>query len=485
MPNQQTRQAAGIRSGNAIIIGGSIAGLLAARVLADHFERVTLLERDLLPADIQARKGVPQGRHVHALLARGLEIMSTLFPGLESELIAGGAVPVDLAGETRWYHFGGYRLQFESGFVSLMMSRPLLEWHIRRRVLALPNVVILQECAVNQLLASADGARVTGVALWRRSSTADVEQLSADLIIDASGRGSQSPAWLSALGYEKPAETVIKIGVGYTTRIYQRRPSDLVGARAILIAPKPPQQTRVGALSPIEGDRWMVTLGGWLGDHAPTDEQGFLEFARSLPAPDIYAVISSAEPLSDPVAYKFPSNLRRHYERLDRFPAGYLILGDAMCSFNPVYGQGMTVSALQATALDISLRERSGEVHDLARRFYKRAATLIDTPWMAAAGEDFRYPQVEGVRPPGVKLLLWYGAKLQFATQRDAEVYRAFLYVMNLMRPPTSLFHPRIIRRVLWNNLSHAAGKLKAEQPQEQTTNTTTACRSSDKESGT
>jgi 2-polyprenyl-6-methoxyphenol hydroxylase-like FAD-dependent oxidoreductase len=471
MPTQQTSQAAGIRSGNAIIIGGSIAGLLAARVLADHFERVTLIERDLFPADIQTRKGVPQGRHVHALLARGLEIMSTLFPGLENELLAGGAVPVDLAGETHWYHFGGYKLQFESEFVSLMMSRPLLEWHIRRHVLALPNVAAIQECAVDHLLASADRARVTGVALRRRSSTADVEHLSADLIIDASGRGSQSPVWLSALGYEKPRETVIKIGVGYTTRIYQRRPSDLVGARAILIAPEPPQQTRVGVMSPIEGNRWMITLGGWLGDHASTDEQGFLEFARSLPAPDIYDVISHAEPLSDLVAYTFPSNLRRHYERLDRFPAGYLVLGDAMCSFNPVYGQGMTVSALQASALDKSLRERSGELNDLARRFFQRAAKLIDIPWMAATGEDFRYPQVEGVRPPGIKLILWYGAKLQLATQRDAEVYRAFLYVMNLMCPPTSLFHPRIIGRVLWNTLFHAAGNKKAEQ----TTNTTTA----------
>jgi hypothetical protein len=191
--------------------------------------------------------------------------------------------------------------------------------------------------------------------------------------------------------------------------------------------------------------------------------------------PDIYDVISHAEPLSDPVAYKFPSNLRRHYERLERFPAGYLVLGDAMCSFNPIYGQGMTVSALQATALALSLRERSGEVNDLARRFFQRAAKLIDIPWMAAAGEDFRYPQVQGERPPGIKLILWYGAKLQLATQRDAEVYRAFLYVMNLMRPPTSLFHPRIVGRVLWNNLFDAAGKTKAEQTQEQTTNTTTA----------
>jgi 2-polyprenyl-6-methoxyphenol hydroxylase-like FAD-dependent oxidoreductase len=470
MPTQQTRQAAGIRSGNAIIIGGSIAGLLAARVLADHFKCVTLIERDLLPADIATRKGVPQDRHVHGLLARGLEIMSTLFPGLENELLAGGAIPIDLAGETRWYHFGGYKLQFESGFVALMMSRPLLEWHIRQHVLALPNVATLEGCAVDHLLASTDRARVTGVALRRRSSTADLEHLSADLVIDASGRGSQSPAWLSALGYDKPAETVIKIGVGYTTRIYRRFPSDLVGARAILIAPEPPQQKRVGAMSPIEGDRWMVTLGGWLGDHAPTDEQGFLEFARSLPAPDIYDVIRHAEPLSDLVAYKFASNLRRHYERLERFPAGYLVVGDAMCSFNPVYGQGMSVSALQASALDIALRERSGDLNGLACRFFKQAAKLIDIAWIGAAGEDFRYPQVEGVRPPGIKLINWYGAKLQLTTQRDPEVYRAFLCVMNMTRQPTSLFHPRIVGRVLWNNLFAPPVSGRQDEPHHRST---------------
>jgi 2-polyprenyl-6-methoxyphenol hydroxylase-like FAD-dependent oxidoreductase len=468
MSTQQTRQAAGIRSGNAIIIGASIAGLLAARVLADHFERVTLIERDPFLADIQTRKGVPQGHHVHGLLARGLEIMTALFPGLENELVTGGAVAGDIAGDTRWYHFGGYKFQFDSGFVGLLMSRPLLEWHIRRRVLALPNVAMIQECAVDHLLASADRARVTGVALRRRSRGADLEHLSADLVVDASGRGSQSPAWLSALGYDKPAETAITIGVCYTTRIYRRRPNDLVGARAAIIGPRPPEEKRLGVMFPIEGDRWMVTLGGWLGDHAPTDEQGFLEFARSLPAPDIYNIISRAEPLSDPVAYKFPSNLRRHYERLERFPAGYLVLGDAICSFNPAYGQGMTASALQASALDIALRERAGELNNLARRFFKRAAKVIDIPWMAAAGEDFRYPQVEGVRPPGINLINWYGAKLQLATHRDPEVYRAFLYVMNLMRPPTSLFHPRVVCRVLWNDLfapvSGGQGRLRSRR---------------------
>jgi hypothetical protein len=218
----------------------------------------------------------------------------------------------------------------------------------------------------------------------------------------------------------------------------------------------------------------MVTLGGWLGDHAPTDAQGFLEFARSLPAPDIYDVISRAEPLSDAVAYKFPSNLRRHYERLERFPAGYLVVGDAMCSFNPIYGQGMTVSSLQASALDTALRERVGDLDGLARRFFKRAAKVIDIPWISAAGEDFRYPQVEGARPPGIKLIHWYGAKLQLAMQRDPEVYRAFLCVMNMTRQPTSLFDPRIAGRVLWHNLLAAAGITKAEQTREQTTNTTT-----------
>ena len=215
------------------------------------------------------------------------------------------------------------------------------------------------------------------------------------------------------------------------------------------MTPEAPRETRFGGMFPIEGDRWIVSMGGWMNDHAPTDEQGFLEYARNLPAPDIYNLMSQSEPLSEITPYKFSSSLRRHYEKLARFPEGYLALGDAICSFNPTYGQGMTSAAMQAAALDALLVERKGNVAGLAPAFFKRAAKIVDTPWQLAVGEDFRFPQTTGPKPGGVDFINRYVAQVHRASLLDAEVCRAFLKVMNLLEPPSSLMMPRMMLRVL------------------------------------
>ena len=436
------------QQGHAIVIGGSIAGLLAARVLADHFARVTLVERDRLPGDVAERRGVPQDRHLHGLQARGQEVLEALFPGLVDELVAGGATTVDTTADARWHQPGGYRARFASGLIGVTLSRPFLEGQIRRRVRALPNVAVLAEAEVTRLVASADRARVTGVVIRRGAAGAPEETLAADLVVDAGGRGARAPAWLEALGYGRPTEERITIGVGYTTRLYRRRPGDLPGARFAVAQPTPPDERRLGALVPIEGERWLVTLGGWLGDHAPADEAGFLAFARSLPAPDIYDVIAGAEPLGEPALHKFPASLRRRYERLRRVPEGYLVLGDALCSFNPIYGQGMTVAALEALELDACLRAGEGGPAGLPRRFYRRAARVIDGPWQLAAGGDFAYPEVAGRKAPGTDLFNRYAARVQRAATRDPEVCRALVAVTNLLAPPAALFGPRVLWRV-------------------------------------
>jgi 2-polyprenyl-6-methoxyphenol hydroxylase-like FAD-dependent oxidoreductase len=433
-------------SGHALVIGAGVAGLLSARVLAERFERVTVVDRDPLDEHGVPRKGVPQGRHPHALLARGGELLEGLFPGLTAELVAAGAELVDMAATPRWWQPGGYRLPFDSGRSELMLSRPLLEAHVRRRVCALADVAILGERTVCGLLSTSDRACITGVTVQRSRGDSDPRPLRADLVVDAAGRGTHAPTWLAEHGYRRPAREQIRIGVHYTTRLYARRPCDLAGAPLAVAQSTPPHERRFGVMLPIEHSRWLVLLGGFLGERAPTDPDGFVAFARSLPTPDIADVIRDAEPLGPAATYAFPAQQRHRYERLRRLPDGYLVLGDALCAFNPVYAQGMTVAALQADALSRCLADqRPG----LPRRFYRHAARAIEPAWRLSAGADFAYPEVTGRRAPGTALMNRYVGQLQRAATADPHACRALVDVTRMLAPAGALFRPRAAAAVL------------------------------------
>jgi 2-polyprenyl-6-methoxyphenol hydroxylase-like FAD-dependent oxidoreductase len=449
-----TEEKAHTSGSHAVVIGGSMAGLLAARVLSDHFERVTMIERDRFPEGAENRKGVPQARHAHALLPRGFMIMARLFPGIAEELISDGAIASDIPAESLRYQFGGYRVRFPIGRKSLLMSRPFLEMHIRRRVRELPGITVLDEHAVTGLLSDGGAKRVSGVVIKRRDEDTPERRLDADLVVDASGRGSRAPAWLREMGYERPEEERIEIGVGYTTRIYRSRPDDLSGVKFVIIEPTPGRERRFGAMFRMEDGRWIVTLGGWLGERAPRDEAGFVEFARNLPAPDIHEVIKDAEPLGEAVKYNFPANLRRRYERLRKLPEGFLVTGDALCSFNPVYGQGMSVAALEAETLEGCL---AGGLEYLPHRFYGRVSKVVDTPWKLAAGADFAHPGVTGSRTLATGVVNWYLGHVRRAISRDEEVCRTFTMVTGLLLPPTALFRPKIALRVFRQMLARDA----------------------------
>ena len=428
---------------HAIVIGGSITGLLTARVLSAHFDRVTVLDRDSLPAGIANRRAVPQGHHGHGLLASGLRGLTTLFPGLERDLLDAGAVSGDIVNNFRWFQHGHYKARFPSGLDGVLLSRPLLEGTLRRRVLQLPNVRIIDNTRVMGLIVEHGVVRGIRMQQLREARM----NLGADLVVDASGRSSKTPDWLDELGYGTPAVDEVDVGIGYTTRLFKRKPTDLEGDVGVILAPKPPRQMRVGFMLAMEDNRWIVSLGGWMGHHCPPDPASFLEFAKSLARPDIYNVISQAEPLTHAVTYAFPSDLRRRYERYKRFPGSFLVIGDAMCSFNPLYGQGMSVATLEALALRDCL-ESSSSVRELWKPFFKKAAKIIDTPWTIAVGGDFAFEGVTGQKPAGTDVVNWYLERVHKAASTNRHVCRAFFDVANLLAPATTLFKPSVMARV-------------------------------------
>jgi 2-polyprenyl-6-methoxyphenol hydroxylase-like FAD-dependent oxidoreductase len=438
------------RETEAIVLGGGIAGLMAARVLSEHFSRVTILERDRLGRTAEARKGVPQGRHPHSLLVSGIWALEKRFPGITDALIRRGAPVVDIAKDARWFHFGGYKARFASGLTRPFASRPLLEHEVRQRVGALANVRILDGCVVEGLVPSEDRSRIVGI-WFRQNGGSLVQSLGADLVVDANGRGSRTPEWLAALGFEQPAESAVKVDARYASRIYARRGDDLTDASALFVFPTPPHGRRFGLAVPIEGEKWMVMMGGWHGEAPDLEPREFEAFANTLEAPDIAALLRRARPLTDPIPHRFPSSVRRHYERVERLPAGLVVTGDALCSFNPIYAQGMSVAALEAEALHEALVETHVDAwRTLAPSFYRRAAELIDVPWMLAAGSDFQFPETEGDRRPLTPLINWYMGRLHRRATRDPVVYNTFIRVASLLEPPSSLFRAAIMLRVLF-----------------------------------
>ncbi|HRL14079.1 MAG TPA: tryptophan 7-halogenase [Aggregatilineales bacterium] len=433
---------------HAVVIGASMAGLLTARVLADYYEQVTLIERDTFPLTPGTRKGVPQGQQPHFLLASGGMIMERFFPGLTDELIANGA----LAGDTDtllMVQEGGYLARFNMGVRGVALSRSLIEFVVRQRVLALANVRAIQNGDALGLLTDTDQRRVTGVRIIRRDAGSAEERLHADLVVDTSGRGSRILDWLKDMGYEEPEQEKLTVDINYVSRLYRRHPDTLPGLTTVVIAPTP-ETKRGGVVIAREDGTWHVMLFGYLGDRAPSDDQGFLEFARTLPSPEAYHVIRSSEPVSEPMPYRFVASQRRHFEALKRFPEGLVILGDALCSFNPIYGQGMTVAAHEIAALHACLAQGSQR---LAPRFFKAASKVIEQAWEISAGSDLKIPGVQGKRTPKVKFVNWYMSKLLKAGHHDRVVTTAFLHVINFAAPPPSLMHPRIALRVLRGNL--------------------------------
>jgi 2-polyprenyl-6-methoxyphenol hydroxylase-like FAD-dependent oxidoreductase len=432
-----------------VVVGAGMAGLTAARALADWFDGVLVLERDTLPVDAVNRAGVPQGRHVHALLTGGQRALGELFPGFENDLAAIGAVPLQVGLDVRMERPGYDPFpQRDLGFRGYAISRAAVELAVRRRVAACANIVVEDRCRVEELIAEADQARVVGVRRVTSSGKRDV--VAADLIVDASGRGYLTLDLLKSFGWPLPEAETIGVDLAYATAIF-RIPDDAPADwKGVFTFANPTESTRGSLLLPLEGGRWIVTVAGRHGDDPPGDPQGFMEYARSLRTQTIHDAIVRAERLGDIARFRFPESVYRHYERLERFPGGLLPVGDAVCRFNPVYGQGMAVAALEAVALRRLLGEASnGSLDKLAPAFFAAAAAVIETPWAGAAIPDFIHPAIRGNRPDDFEMSIKFERALGKLAARDPAVHKLTAEVQHLLRPRSAYQDPELVQRVL------------------------------------
>ena len=427
---------------HAIVVGGSMAGLLAARVLVDAFEKVTLIERDPLPDDTVVRRGIPQARHVHALHEGGRATLNDLFPGYSEELTGSGAVKLDMASDLNFYDQGDFAADGPNRIPWYCASRPLIERITRRRVIHLDGVVVRDRCQFTQFLLDDAGSTVEGVIIRNRNG--DQEELAAELVVTATGRTSRIPTWLEEHGYASPPTDEVSINLAYSSVQLDRSPDQ---QQAYIVMQSPPR-TRGGALFPIEDGRWLMTLAGVHGDHPPTDREGLAEFAGGLPVSVFEQLVDERELVSGEIAhYPFPSNRRCRYWDLDRFPEGLVVIGDAIASYNPIYGQGMSVAALEAVHLHHALVEDRGD--GLALRFFDRIKPVVNDAWKVAVGADFRFPETTGPKPAGTDLLNRYLVRYTRKAHTNGSLTDAFIRVMIMERRPTSLLHPRFMWHVL------------------------------------
>jgi 2-polyprenyl-6-methoxyphenol hydroxylase-like FAD-dependent oxidoreductase len=436
---------------HAIVIGAGMAGLLAAQVLTRHFRKVTLVDRDRLPDLPGYRKGVPQSRHTHLLLGLGLRSLERQLPGLTAQLLAAGAVPLELPGDACWLTPAGWCERFGTGMSFVSASRDLIEWTVRQRVLSEPRLSLMTATEATALVPAPDGSGIRGVRLRSRAS-GEVFPLEADLVLDASGRGSRAPQWLTELGWPAVQEISAPTAVGYASRFYANPHRPGQDWKFLLLQTQPPEHTRSGMLLPVDGDRWMVSLVGVGDDHPPTSDAGFLEFARTLRSPVLYEAIRDAVPLTPVHSFRVPDSRRRRFDKMRRWPSGFALVGDAVCSLNPMYAQGMSIAAATALALDEELRRRSRK--PLGRRIQRRAANVAADAWLVASSEDLRYlrPGQQVRQPIYLTLMQGYFDRVLNASSVNPQVNAALLQVLNLQASPWSLLRPATALRALLVN---------------------------------
>jgi 2-polyprenyl-6-methoxyphenol hydroxylase-like FAD-dependent oxidoreductase len=423
-----------------------MAGLATAQVLSNYFTKVTVLERDLLPAEPATRSGTPQAPHAHALLAGGLQALQSLFPNFELDLQNAGAVRTRTGKEVRLERPGFDPFPSRDlGFDHFNMSRPLLEAVTRRRVQENPNIGIRTRHRATEIIASPDTLRVEAVRCDCEDGGA--LKIDADFVVEATGRGGLTLQLFERLGLEKPGATEIRIDQAYSTTIVERPKDPETSWAGVIFLPSAPASSRGGFVLPIEKQQWIVSIGGNHGDAPPGDREGFLDFVKCFRTSTIYDAVKNARPTADIVRFRLPASSRRHFERLETFPTGLLTIGDVICRFNPVFGQGMSVATQEAVILDHLLQDEM-PMDRLAKQFFAAIQPAIETPW-SVAQSDFVYPDTRGVRPTDFGQRIQYNIALTKLAAQDFEVHKLLAEVQHLLKPQSTLREPALTKRVM------------------------------------
>lgn len=434
----------------AVVAGGSIAGKLAARVLSEFFNEVIIIEKDKNDAHILNRKGVPQSTHGHVLLKSGEEILEEFFPGIIQELSQKGAKKSDFAKDLLWSHHGSQKVRFASRVFISQQSRPLLEKQIQMRLEKISNIHFRFGCKVKNILMGENKNELKWVVFEDEEGL--ITELSTDLIIDASGAAALHNQWLRDLGFEIPPKTEVKADLFYASMVYKGFSPGSMDWHSLLAYPNPSVNNRGGTISPIEGNRMLVTLLGYGTKNIPNDVDSFMRYAKTLEHPDFFEVIKNKIPYSEDIeVYRFPALRRYHFEKLKDLPSGLLVIGDAACRIDPVFAQGMSLAAMEAKALkELLMKEKTKK--QLTKSYHKKIGKILEIPWLIALTEDFRFKTTSGSKPIGLPILQWFVKKVVSASSHNEEVYTPFIQVLHLKKHPVSLAHPDILAKVFKSN---------------------------------
>lgn len=442
---------------HAVVIGGSVAGLATAKVLAGFFKHVTVIERGSKPEDAMVRKQVPQGGHLHALLKKGELALEHLFPNIIPELEQKGAVRLNFTRDINWHHYNVWKARFHGVMTCLSVSRPCLEFTVRERVEKISNIRISYDSVVTNYQLNPENTQIIGVNV--KDSKGEDTFLDTNLLVDASGANSQTPKWLEASGLQVPEEEHNDLPLAYTTRLYQMKDevkdSTDKKRKAWLIYNDPPRTKCISGMFPIEDNKYVVTVAGYSDEKPGRDESDFHKSLDSFEQKDIVNQLKDAEPISEMRHYKLHKERRYHYQKLRNMPEGLLVMGDAFCRFDPIFGQGMSAATQAAVLLDECLKrtlvhnDNNGSINGLARLYHNKLSKLVDNPWLVTQIERFRYAETTGPKPLLLPILQWYVGHVFKLCESNENVYARFLDVMHLIKGPYSLLHPSVLFAVL------------------------------------